>query len=960
MKVVCLAILILVITMPMWAQAPVNGSGSLQSGGRTRTFRFHLPSGLPKDNLPVVMAYHGDGGNGASFQSYAGFDAIADAQNFIVVYPDAVTVGGSLQFNKYADNVPGFGATGDTNGPNPADPNAPDDVLFTSDLIDYLFQKYRINRNRVYVTGHSGGGFMCYFLSMALPNKIAAFAPVAASLWGKNSFLSSYFTSANYKPVPLMHIHSKGDPVVDPPIIPYPKTPGFVWPLSNYAYLGCGNGSTYTTSAVNPNVDSLTFCSSGKKVVLMMTKDASHGWGTLFNVPQTIWNFVKSNQLTTFPEFDNHLKVDQFGYLPLARKVAVISSPQTGYNASETFTPSTYYQIRRAADNSVVMRGSPTTWNSGATHAQSGDKVWWFDFSQVQQAGSYFVYDSIRNKRSYTFEINNDVYKSVLKNAARVFFYQRSGLAKQTPYAENPWTDGAAFLGAQQDTDCRLVTNTNVSTAKNLRGGWFDAGDYNKYVPFTYGTLIDLLLAYEDNPVVWTDDFAIPESGNGVPDLLDEAKWELDWMLRMQQADGSLLHKVSVTDFSAVSPPSADTHFRRYGAASTDATATGAAVLALAAIQFKSLSDPAKKRYGDTLQTAAINAYNWATANPNVAFSNTGFQSVAATNDAHDRLARRVAAAAFLYGLTGNTTYRSFFDANYSQIHLILWGYAYPFEATYQDALLYYARVSGATTSVKNAILTTYSTSMKTGNTENLPAYLSQADAYRAFLDDRNYTWGSNETKAHQGNMFFAMNTYKLDSGNKTNYQDAGMGFVHYLHGVNPTAYCYLTNMGVAGAEFSAPTMYHSWFGDGTAFDFNPPPGYLMGGANPTYKPDAAYSGPVISPPQNQPVQKSYKAWNTSYPENSWELNEPAIYSQASYLRLLSQTMCYTDVVTSVKSGNWNDSSTWSCGRIPTATDKVVIQKNNTISVAGTVQAKSVTLRGTITYSSGGKMQLGN
>ncbi|GAB3882129.1 glycoside hydrolase family 9 protein [Spirosoma agri] len=958
-NVVGTTLLLGLIYAATWAQTPINGSGSLPSGGRTRTFRFHLPASPSTDNLPVVLAYHGDGGSGAGFQAYAGLDAVANAQNFIVVYPDAVTVGGTIQFNKYADTKPGFGSVGDTSGPNPADPNAPDDVQFTSDLIDYLFRTYRINRNRVYVTGHSGGGYMSYFLSMALPDKLAAFVPVAANLWGNDAFLSSYFTATTYRPVPLMHIHSKGDPTVQAPITPYPKTPAFVWPMSNYAYLNCGNGGTYTTTALNPNADSLTFCSFGKKVVMLMTKDASHGWSSLVNMPQTIWNFVKTYQLTTYPEVDNHLKVDQFGYLPMARKIAVLSNPQTGYNASQPFTPSAFYQVRDAATDAVVLRGSPVSWNGGATHAQSGDKAWWFDFSAVQKAGSYYVYDSLQNKRSYTFDIGNEVYKNVLKQATRVFFYQRSGFAKQTPYAETPWTDGAAFLKPQQDTDSRLVTNTSVATSKNLRGGWFDAGDYNKYVPFTYGTMVDMLLAYEDNPAVWTDDFTIPESGNGVPDILDEAKWELDWLLRMQQTDGSLLHKVSVTDFSAVSPPSADTNVRRYGAASTDATATGAAVLALAAIQFKSLSDPAKQRYSDTLQTAAINAFNWANANPNVTFSNTGFQSAAATYTADDRLARRVAASAFLYVLTGNTTYKTFFDANYSQVHLIQWGYAYPFEATYQDALLYYARASGATVSVKNAILTTYSGSVKTNNAENLPAYLNQTDAYRAFLGDRNYTWGSNETKAHQGNLFFAMNTYNLDAANKTNYQDAGMGFVHYMHGVNPTAYCYLTNMTTAGAEFSAPTMYHSWFGDGTAFDVNPPPGYLVGGANPTYAPDAAYTGPAISPPQNQPVQKSYKAWNTSYPENSWQLDEPAIYSQAAYLRLLSQSMCYTDVITSVKSGNWNDPLTWACRRVPTATDNVVIQNDTNITVGSTVPAKSLTLRGKLSYTNGGKVMVG-
>lgn len=948
------------VSAKVGAQSPVNGSGNLVSGGRTRTFSYHLPTNFPKDNLPLVIAFHGDGGTGAGFQAYAGLDAVANTQKFVVVYPDAVTVGGSIQFNKYADTAPGFGSAGDANGPSPADPNAPDDVRFTSDLIDYFAQTYRVNRNRVYVTGHSGGGYMCYFLSMALANKIAAFAPVAASLWVNNSYSNAYFSAGTYTPVPILHIHSAGDPTVTPPIVPYPKTPAYAWPLSNYAGMNCNNWSSYTTTAFNPNVDSLTFCGTGKKVILLMTKDATHGWSTQFNVAQMIWNFVKGYQLSSFPEVDVHIKVDQFGYLPMARKVAVISNPQTGYNASEPFTPSGSYQIRNAANDAVVFTGAPTSWSAGATHMQSGDKVWWFDFSTLQTPGTYYVYDVGQNKRSYAFDIGNAVYQNVLKQATRVFFYQRSGFAKQTPYAQSPWTDGAAFLGAQQDTDCRLVSNTSAATSKDLRGGWFDAGDYNKYVPFTYGPLVDMLLAYQENPAVWTDDFNLPESGNGVPDLLDEVKWELDWLLRMQQADGSLLHKVSVTDFSATSPPSADTHSRRYGAASTDATATGAAVFALAAIQFKSLSSPTLQAYGSTLQTAAVNAFNWASSNPSVLFNNTGFQSVAATYTDNDRLARRVAAAAFLYALTGDTTYKTFFDANYSQVHLMQWSFAYPFEATYQDALLYYTRAAGATTSVKNAILSTYTGSLKTGNSDNLPSYLNQSDAYRAFLKNDNYTWGSNETKSHQGNMFFAMNVYNQDTGNKANYRDAGMGYMHYLHGVNPTAYCYLTNMSAYGGEFSAPTMYHSWFGDGTVFDLNPPPGYLMGGANPTYAPDAAYSGPVISPPQNQPIQKAYKAWNTSYPENSWQLNEPAIYSQGAYIRLLSQASCYTDRVTSVKSGNWNDPTTWACGRTPSLTDQAFIQSGHVVTIDATVQARSLDLKGKINYVSGGKLTIGN
>lgn len=582
-----------------------------------------------------------------------------------------------------------------------------------------------------------------------------------------------------------------------------------------------------------------------------------------------------------------NLHVDQFGYVLNAKKIAVLSSPQTGYNVAQTYTPGPSVQVRKWADGTVAFTGTPAAWGGGQTHAQSGDKAWWVDFSALTTAGSYYLFDPTNNVRSERFELDDAVYQNVLKAAVRVFFYQRSGFAKTAPYA-GAWTDGAAFLGTGQDTQCRLVTDPgNAATAKDLRGGWFDAGDYNKYVNFCYGTLTDLLLGFEEKPTVWTDDYNLPESGNGVPDLLDEVKWELDWLLRMQQADGSVLSKVSVTGFQAASPPSADATPRYYGPASTSSTATAAALFALAAIQYKAQGNPAMQAFGNQLHTAAVNAYTWAVNNPNVTYTNAGFQSANPEVDAYERDARRLASAVYLYALTGNASYKSYVDANYQSIHLMAWSYAYPFENGHQSALLYYAKTTGATASVANSIRNTYQTSMKTGNADNLPNYLNGTDAYRAYLSNDNHTWGSNQVRSHQGSMFWAMNQQNLDAANATNYRDAAMGYVHYLHGVNPTGYAYLSNMGGYGAENSVPELYHSWFANGTAFDTNPAPGYVVGGPNKNFAPASGY----IAPPQGQPVQKAFKAWNTSYPENSWEITEPAIYYQAAYVRLLSKAL---------------------------------------------------------------------
>jgi hypothetical protein len=135
-----------------------------------------------------------------------------------------------------------------------------------------------------------------------------------------------------------------------------------------------------------------------------------------------------------------------------------------------------------------------------------------------------------------------------------------------------------------------------------------------------------------------------------------------------------------------------------------------------------------------------------------------------------------------------------------------------------------------------------------------------------------------------------------MDAPNSNNYKNAGAVFLHYLHGVNPTGYCFLSNMGEHGAEFSIPSLYHGWFNDGTIWDdlntggVGPAPGYLPGGPNPNFHPDGSCNC-VISPPENQPVQKSFKAWNTGWPQNSWELSEVAIYTQAAYLRLLANVL---------------------------------------------------------------------
>jgi len=171
----------------------------------------------------------------------------------------------------------------------------------------------------------------------------------------------------------------------------------------------------------------------------------------------------------------------------------------------------------------------------------------------------------------------------------------------------------------------------------------------------------------------------------------------------------------------------------------------------------------------------------------------------------------------------------------------------------------------------------------------------AQDDAYRAFLPDQDYVWGSNRTKARQALLFAWMLQHGLDAPQAALYRVAAEDYAHGLHGLNPPGLTYLTNLSALGAGASVNETYHSWFGDGTPWDsaasspFGPAPGILTGGPNPFFAPDPAYVGPPLVPPQGQPEQKSYRDWNTSWPENSWEVTECSITYQASYVRFLAR-----------------------------------------------------------------------
>ncbi|MDW7690897.1 glycoside hydrolase family 9 protein [Flammeovirgaceae bacterium SG7u.111] len=584
------------------------------------------------------------------------------------------------------------------------------------------------------------------------------------------------------------------------------------------------------------------------------------------------------------------IKIDQFGYRPSSQKVAVISSAKEGFNAPSNYVPASELTIIKLDDKSEVYTGSVASWGNGVVHKQSGDMAWWFNFSDFTTPGDYYILDKEHHVTSDVFTISEHVYNHVLKHAVRVFYYQRCGVSKEAQFAGSSWADGACHIHDGQDNLCR--SRFGNGDPIDLSGGWHDAGDYNKYTSFTYSVVHQLLWAYQNNPQVFQDNYNIPESGNGIPDLIDEIKFELDFLQKMMLGDGQVLAKVAVTEHQGESPASADKNERYYAPAIGSASRCLSSVFAHAALVFSDF--PELKNYSDELLRKSELAWEWIEANPAYSsWDNNGFGSANPEKSEYDQDAYLITAAVHLYLATGKSKYEEHIKANYQKLHCLQWNYWFAYEYDYGRTLLDYCNSPNTDTQICETVRESFRKSMN--GEEFYNAVISKKDPYRAYLKDSDYNWGSNSIKSRAGESFYDAYQFGIPNSDSAAYKDVAEDFMHYIHGVNALGLVFMSNMDAYGAVHSANEMYHLWFGDNTPFDnaktstYGPPPAYVTGGVNMHYKPDASYTGDDLTPPLGQPVQKMYKDWNTSWPENSWELTEPAIYYQAAYIMLLSK-----------------------------------------------------------------------
>lgn len=607
--------------------------------------------------------------------------------------------------------------------------------------------------------------------------------------------------------------------------------------------------------------------------------------------------FIIDSAFAAPPTYSPYIRIDQFGYLPNSKKVAIVIDPQAGFNGAESFTPSigaNQYQVRKWENDSIVFTGTLTAWNGGATHTQSGDKGWYFDFSAVTATGSYYIIDIARNVGSGKFEINDAVYSEALKHALRTFYYQRINYAKQLPYADARWVDGAMLEGPNQD---RYATSRfakgDMTTAKDLHGGWMDAGDKNKYTTFAHNAVIQMLDAYRINPGVFRDDYNIPESGNGIPDILDELKYELDFLKRMQDATGTngFMLKVGFDNYNEIVPPSADTRPRYYLGECTSSSIAGCSMFAAAAATLRNI--PAFSTYAQDLLTRSESAWgrikvttsNYTTYQ--TACDDGDIKAGDADHTAETQLDNLFVASVYLYEVTGKAEYKTFAEANYNKVNpykINWWG---PYWMPQQVALLRMISLPGISTTVATNIR---NQKANMNYLYSFSTYDAGTDLYRSHMEDAAYHWGHNQARTSAGLMNMDFVSFNINSTSAARYREVAEHYLHWMHGANPMNMAMLSNMNAYGTERSANEIYHTWFANGTIYDNaltspnGPAPGYVPGG------PNKDYTG-TVSSLKTQPPQKAYLDWNNEWPENSWEITEPSIYNQASYIALLSRLM---------------------------------------------------------------------
>ncbi len=531
------------------------------------------------------------------------------------------------------------------------------------------------------------------------------------------------------------------------------------------------------------------------------------------------------------------IRLNQVGFYPDGSKVAVVVGAAAGP-----------FSVRPAGGGGAVLTG---TLGPSARWPASGETVRQADFSAVTAPGAYVV-EVPGVGTSHPFEIRAAVHQGVARAALKGYYYQRASSALAAEHA-GPWARPAGHLDTRVLVHPSAATDGRpAGTVLSSPGGWYDAGDYNKYVVNSGISVGTLLAAYEWAPdYVGALDVGIPESGNGVPDLLDEALWNVRWMLTMQDADGGVYHKLTTADFSGEETPEAATATRYVVQKGTAATLDFAAVMAQAGRVYAAFPE-AFPGLSDSLVTAARAAWTWAQDHPSVAYSqsamNDRFDPDVATGEYGDaEFGDEVEwAATELYLTTRDPAFLPAVTAlSGVEVTVPWWQDVRPLAV--HSLLAHRAEIA---TEVDTAALRAALLAFADGLAERV-----ERSAYGVTMETGDFYWGSSSVAANQGVALVI--AHRLTG--EARYLDAATTVLDYLLGRNATGTSFLTGAG------SRPPMHVHHRPSRSDVLEDPVPGLLAGGPNAAQQDGCEYAS-------SEPAQSYTDDW-CSYASNEIAIN---------------------------------------------------------------------------------------
>ncbi len=549
------------------------------------------------------------------------------------------------------------------------------------------------------------------------------------------------------------------------------------------------------------------------------------------------------------------VRASQIGYLPALAKVAIVV-------IDDTSRPFETFQVRDVRTDEVVYAG---TLGAPMADASSGDVVQHADFSALRASGRYRV-DVPGLGSSLWFDVGERVFHDALFATSRSYTLQRSATSFRDPV-----TGLALTAGHLQDREARLFFGDafhDEGTALDVLGGWYDAGDFGMYIPPSNVTVAQLLLAYEWHPAAfYAGQLAFPVGVervmDGAPDLLEEVRFNLAWMLTMQRPDGAVYHKNSGLRWPSDSTlPARDTQQRYVFGLSTFGTAGFAGATAMAARVFADV-DPA---FADELLDAAERAFAYLEANPEPGFrydegQDQGSGPYRKDGDAEERLW----AAAELLRTTGAERYEAYI-ADHEALDALLDAPSQAISWVDASLLGQWAYVHAATADperrerARRAILAGADAIVER----------VQADGYRVSLATDQYHWASAKSAVGNGNVLLMAHALEANAA----FVDAALDQVAYVFGRNANAYSYVTGLG-----HRSPARIHHRIATATGIV---PPGLVVGGPN-DHGGDPLLDALLES--EAPPPAKAYLDLQGSWATNEYAIDytAPLVFALASF-----------------------------------------------------------------------------